>query len=321
MSAPVFVVGLPRSGSTLLSRLLNESPDIMSVNDLYYVQAVLAVNAAHGPLPSDLVEPLLDAILDLVVIRGSRNNAFIGQFELDAGQAARIRADVLEAASKRDMDWAALMDETLSLAARTVGKKRWADKTPQNFMHMDLLRGAFPDARFIFLLRDPRSTLVSFKYAAGSGHDPRRYHPVAYALYWRTAARALMAERNRDDVELLRFEDLVGDVAEVSRRLGLFLETDIAAVDLSDVGNNSSFRSGRRKPLTTTEVWLVQRMCAVEMESLGYGEQDASPRLRDVPELLWLTARFTVFQFGRLLFSADGRKRILTLAGNMLRSR
>ena len=49
-ASSIFIVGLPRSGSTLLSRLINESPDILCVNDLYYVQRVLAENADGGLL-------------------------------------------------------------------------------------------------------------------------------------------------------------------------------------------------------------------------------------------------------------------------------
>ncbi len=319
MSAPIFVVGLPRSGSTLLSRVLNESADILSVNDLYYLQAVLAQNATGETLAPDMAAHLLDALLEVLITRGSVNTKFIGQFELSSAQAADIREAVLELAQAGGLDWAGLMDQTLSRAAALVGKSRWADKTPQNFMHMDLLRQAFPEAKFIFLLRDPRSTLASFKFASGPGHDRRRYHPKIYALYWRTAARALVREQERDDVMVLRFEDLKGNVAGVSKLLGEFLGTEIPAVDLTMVGDNSSFKGRARQPLTSTETWMVQRTCNAEMVELGYKLEPASHCLADVPEMLWLTLRCGVFQLARLLFSRNARKRIITLAGRILR--
>lgn len=86
-------------------------------------------------------------------------------------------------------EWHDLMNDLLMSVAVSAGKCRWADKTPQNFYHFYLLAERFPAARFIFLFRDPRSILASYKYARGKGHDARRYHPVVYSLYWRSAVR------------------------------------------------------------------------------------------------------------------------------------
>lgn len=47
-TGPVFLVGLPRSGSTLLSRILNDSPQLFLVNDLYILQEVDALGALEG---------------------------------------------------------------------------------------------------------------------------------------------------------------------------------------------------------------------------------------------------------------------------------
>lgn len=45
LKSPIVLVGLPRSGSTLLSRILNESLDLFIVNDLYYLQEVQSIDA------------------------------------------------------------------------------------------------------------------------------------------------------------------------------------------------------------------------------------------------------------------------------------
>ncbi|MGE4504431.1 MAG: sulfotransferase [Desulfovibrionaceae bacterium] len=317
MSAPVFAVGLPRSGSTLLSRVLNESPDILSVNDLYYLQAVLERGLPEGPLDQETAGQLLDMMLDLIVIRGSTNSAFIGQFTFTPAQSAALREEVLGIARAEGLDWAGLMDAALTRVAASAGKTRWADKTPQNFLHMDLLRRTFPDARFLFLLRSPHATLASFKFASGSGHDPRRYHPVTYALYWRTAARTLDAERGKADVLPLRFEDLTGDTEAVCERMGAFLGTVIPAPDLGRVGANSSFRGGR-KEVSPTEAWIVDRICGERMRAEGYEPSGERPRLADLPLLLRLTCTFTVFQARRLFFSRNGRKRIIAMARRTL---
>ena len=58
--APVFVVGLPRSGSTLLSRVLNDADDILSVNDLYCVQVAIADGVMNHSLDDPQTARLID---------------------------------------------------------------------------------------------------------------------------------------------------------------------------------------------------------------------------------------------------------------------
>lgn len=70
-SKVVFVMGLPRSGSTLLSTLLNNSPDILSVNDLYFLPAVLAMDAVAGEMSDTQTAELADLLLNVINVRAN----------------------------------------------------------------------------------------------------------------------------------------------------------------------------------------------------------------------------------------------------------
>lgn len=306
----VFVIGLPRSGSTLLSRILNESPDILCVNDLYYVQAVLGLQVQQGPLPLKEGELLLERLLRLLRIRSSENDDFIGQFTVPDSELQAIRQEALDALAKGRLDWGGLMDLVLSRVARAAGKRCWADKTPQNFFHVELLRSRFPGARFVFLLRDPRDILASYKYAHGEGHDARRYHPLAYAFYWRSAVRRYLALAPSQDVTMLRYETLRHDTVACCGQLEQFLGTRLRAPDIDRIGHNSSFGGGARRTVTPTEAWLCERVCGKELQALGYPLSGATPRWRDLPYLIGVTLRFVGFQLGRGLRSPDARARM-----------
>ncbi|MDR4517208.1 MAG: sulfotransferase [Nitrosomonas sp.] len=308
----VFVIGLPRSGSTLLSRLLNNSPHILSVNDLYFIQAVMALNVVEGELSSVQMEALTDQLLSVVTIRTNASEEFIGQFQVAPARIQEIRSEVLAKQKSTPYSWYGLMNDLLGKVAESVGKSRWADKTPQNFFHFNLLAEHFPSARFIFLLRDPRSILASYKYSQGEGHDARRYHPVVYSLYWRSAIHYYMKVKDHPRVMMMRYEDMLSDMPGVCAKLEAFLGTEIGVPVLSSLGHNSSFSDGRRKYITPTENWICQCLCKSELNDLGYETPDVAPRVRDIPDLMGVSLKFAIFHTVRLFRDRDARKRITT---------
>ena len=315
---PLFIVGLPRSGSTLLSKILNDGKTYFSINDLYYVQAVQAVGATKEFLSSEEVRMLTDKLLEVVETRALKNNSFIGQFSFSSQQIAETRQATLEQHVVTPYTWSSLLDDVLTRLARHLNKTNWADKTPQNFMHLDMLRKAFPESKILFLFRDPRNTIVSLKYASGLGHDPRRYHPVLYALYWRTAVRSYLEVRDTmSDVYMVLYEDILDNREETRAKLNEWVDAKIESVEV-DSGHNSSFDTKKKKTLNETERWICQSICRREMNILGYTETAARPRLSDLPEFLYTSCRFVVFQTHRVLFSTDGRKRIMSLASRII---
>ncbi len=314
MNFPLFIVGLPRSGSTLLSKIINASPDILCVNDLYYLQSVLSLQAAKGKLERNTAVRLIDLILHVISLRSLAGDSFIGQISVAGPKIECIRNKIINQHLKLGFDWAALLDATLTEVALQSGKKRWADKTPQNFLHIKRLHRAFPAAKLIFIFRDPRHVLASYKYADAEGHNKRRYHPVIYSLYWRTAVRRYLSVlKEIKGIRMIRYEDIIKTPGSLIDRLNAFLETSIEKPDLEAIGSNTSFKSGKRKNLTETENWICQKICSREMSILGYKPQPANWRLASLPELSFLTFRFFLFQIRRVLFQRDARKRIFAL--------
>lgn len=315
----VFVMGLPRSGSTLLSRLLNNSPDIVSVNDLYFLQAVLAEKAEKTTLTDEQTRTLTDQLLKVIDTRANAKEEFIGQFQVSPERIEDIRRTVNERQNRTPYVWHQLMDEVLGAVAAAAGKTRWADKTPQNFYHFQMLADCFPEARFVFLFRDPRPILASYKYASGEGHDVRRYHPIVYSLYWRSAIRFYESVKRHPRVSMFRYEDLLRDPSQACADLGEFLGSSIKAPELASLGHNSSFVKGDRKTITPTEKWLCERLCSNEMKQLGYEASDVAPRLQDLPALLGISVKFSLFQIGRLAGNRDARTRIVTFIRGLAR--
>ena len=134
---PVFIVSSPRSGSSLLFETLSRSPDLMTVGG----ESHALMEAVPGISPAS---------------RGWDSNR-LDAVDVTAAIAVQLRQSF----------HAGLRDR--SGAARPPGPIRMLEKTPKNALRIPFLAQIFPEARFIYLHRDPRPTLSSMIEAWSSG--------------------------------------------------------------------------------------------------------------------------------------------------------
>ncbi len=180
---PVFIVGMPRTGTTLTEQILASHPDIAGGGELPYFGAVaLDFRARTG-----VSEPFPSGVGQLTV--------------------PMIKAIGLPYLEKLD---------GVSAAASRV-----TDKMPQNFLYLGLIALLFSSARVIHCWRDPRDVCLScfvedFNVAHGFASDARHF-----AAYYRQYCR-LMAHWHRVlplPIFDLRYEDMVADSRAMSRKL------------------------------------------------------------------------------------------------------
>lgn len=316
LAAPVFVVGQPRSGSTLLTRILNEAPDLFVINDFYVLQKIDAADL-WGPLAPMQARTIADWIYERIHIRATedREKTISQSIEMTGEQLAEL-AEVVQAPWPEGLVWSDVLDRVMSAAAGLAGHRRWGHNTPQDHLHLDRLFAAFPGSKAVFLLREPVGLLKSYKNASGPWHDARRYNPTTIGLAWRAAARSYLRlrETSPERVMFLRYDDLVEDTDGALTRLSAFLGTPIPPLDLEALGRNSSYASGRPQlPVMENEVWLASRPIKEELTQLGFDVPDASLRLGGVASLAGIYASTLAFHLRALLTDADRRKRILRL--------
>ncbi len=185
-SNPIFVIGLPRSGTTLVDRIISSHPDVASVGEPSTMLA--AVNRIAAPSGSAWLEP---STLD---------------------RAASSRPEILGRA---------YIDATQPLVA---GGRRWLDKTPENYLFAGLIHRALPDARIVCVRRHPLDSVLSlfrqsfsprtiYQFTYGL-EDVARYYVMFDRLvaHWRAT---LPAERFCE----IHYEDIVTDLEVAAPRL------------------------------------------------------------------------------------------------------
>jgi hypothetical protein len=122
-AAPIFVIGSPRSGTTLLRLILDSHPDISCGEETHFLR--------------DL-EAIVGRDWDLVSTYGLGRDWWLGQIrDLYSG----FQAEVLRRSDKR----------------------RWAEKDPTYTLHLGFIDELFPGAQYVHLIRDGHDVVASFR--------------------------------------------------------------------------------------------------------------------------------------------------------------
>ena len=208
---PIFVLGCPRSGTTLLQLMLHAHPRIAMPPETRFVITAYEGRNGLGDLRSEASRRVL---ADSIV----RDPATLfGDLGLDADEVAgEITGGPPTLGSAIGIVFRAY--------ARRFGKPRWGDKRPGYYQYVPALARMFPDAQFVHLIRDGRDCVASLLRMPWFRQDI-----YAAVCTWteaidsgRRAARSLPADAYYE----LRYEDLVADPAGQLAKLCDFLGED-----------------------------------------------------------------------------------------------
>lgn len=212
--APVFVVGCPRSGTTLLYHMLLSAGDFAVYRAESNVFNLLAPRF-RGMRSAEDRQALLDVWLRSKLFRVTG---------VDAGE---IRGKILAECRSGGDFLRIVMEET----ARKQGVSRWADCTPDHLLYMEQIKRQMPDAIFIHMIRDGRDVALSYVQQKWS-------HPLPWdrgeglgvaGLYWEWVVRRgrEQGRRLRADYQEVRFEELIANPRGTLTRLGTFIDHDL----------------------------------------------------------------------------------------------
>lgn len=218
---PIFILGCPRSGTTLLSAMLHSHPRIAVPPETRFLLSTYRDRVTIGDLrdPANLrhlaeriTRPKRARFRDL----GLNRHAVIEQIVAGPPTLGSAFAAV----------WTAF--------ARARGKPRWGEKRPAYWRAVDAIRRLFPDAQIVHLMRDPRSCVASMTALSWWPHG----FDHAFAT-WLLAERELRRFREHappDAYHLLRYEDLLTEPRGTLERLCAFLDEDFAEQMLDHTG-------------------------------------------------------------------------------------
>jgi hypothetical protein len=201
-----FVVGLTRSGTTLLRMMLDAHRDLTIPPETHFVPALIKVARDPAASAEQMLEPLV-------------SNRTWNDFSVDATEMVqRLRRLV-------PGDAAGAVRAFFEIYAGRIGKPRWGDKTPAYMLSVRRIGRTLPEARFVHLVRDGRDVALSQRARAIN----RQPLPPDQAARWVTRIRKARAQAHalgsRRYLEV-RYEDLVRDPEPTLRRICGFVDLD-----------------------------------------------------------------------------------------------
>ena len=220
----VFIVGMPRSGTSLVEQILASHPDVLGAGEL---------------------DTLFHLPTQVASLTGSSREAYPHQLDhLTIRGADRLASHYLS-----HLD-----------AVGGRGKSRVTDKLPDNFLRLELVELLFPHARIIHCVRDPLDTCLSCYTSNFNTGNEFSFDLAHLGAYYADYRRLMAHWKNVLTVPILdvRYEDLVLGTEPQARRLLDFLDLPWDAQCLKFYENkrrvNTASEDQVRRPIYTSSI-------------------------------------------------------------------
>jgi len=188
---PLFIVGMPRSGTTLVSALLDAHPDLAILPETHFYTRCRAERGETAAAVWDRLQQQ----------PGFRDAAFTAE------EKEQIRSRVGPGGAPAD-----LLRAVGTVYAQRAGASAWGEKTPDHLAHLDRMRTEFPDGVYLGIVRDARDVCLSLQ-----GLPWNRDTVMESAWTWRRYQKKLRDHRDQAPgrVRIIRYEDLLTQPREV----------------------------------------------------------------------------------------------------------
>lgn len=219
----IFIVGMPRTGTTLLERMLSRHREVGSAGELLDFGQVLAMAARRAQRPG---MSLVEASLQIDFAALGRN------YMIGAWQAARG------------------------------GRGMFIDKMPINFIYCGLIRKALPNAKIVHLARNPMDTCYAVYKTLFSQAYFFSYDLDELADYYLCYRRMMQHwhEVMPDGILDVRYEDLVSDPEPQVRRIlewcGLDWQPQVLDPAANELPSTTASSAQVRQPIHTGSIGM-----------------------------------------------------------------
>ncbi|MBY6190728.1 sulfotransferase [Microbulbifer agarilyticus] len=210
--APIFIVGPPRSGTSLLSAIIGSHSAIACgpETDLFRALPIRRLQRIEN-----MTARVEQAVQYLDEIRYPDGKSIAAHFALTNEQVRSV--------IKGDKDFVKSVYSAVPEAfARAQGKRRWAEKTPRHLFYLDTIRKLYPSAMIIRIVRDPRDSIPSVIKNIGLSTS---YVGEFYRWLNVYTKSSEFFSSDKDSITV-RYEDLVTDTECQVKRICDFIEEE-----------------------------------------------------------------------------------------------
>lgn len=264
---PIFIVGAPRSGTTLLASMLTGHSRIACGPETQFFSKLSEKRLTRAVRDPNWPEQALGLVTSLTLAE-QRVFTLFGH-----------KVEELEAClASREPSVGAILESLTQLYASKRGKPRWAEKTPNHLLHLPALRKCYPDAPIMRIVRDPRDSALSMRKLPWASPSV-----IANGYLWASWFEASQPFFERDPMTLtVRYEDLVENPLATLTTICSFVGEGFESGMLENhkhghsvASPNETWKATNTAPLDSSRTGLWQReLDAKTQRALGSICQD-----------------------------------------------
>jgi hypothetical protein len=230
----LFLVGCPRSGTTLLQSLLAAHPEVISFPESHLFQSLWMHRWSR--------------LLGLAYPKGRQQ---LNWFLQEINQPQFINN--LPKNARFMHQYGKVLQEALDSATLAQGKQIWLEKSPEHVRYIRYIEAAIPDAKFIHLIRNG-SDVVASLYDVTHKHRQPEVWGEPWELekcirHWVRSVEFSSLHLNKPNHILVRYEALVENPEVILRELCDFIGTPFYPSMLKDYGKTA------QKVVLNNEAW------------------------------------------------------------------
>ncbi len=245
---PIFILGMPRSGTTLVETLLGNHSNVFAAGETTLMDSLAAT--IHAGIP------------DVIQGHAMRTFHLKDKSKLTQTDLGQFATSYLE-----------------SLSQYRGTEQFVTDKMPHNFLHLGLILKSFPNAKIIHCKRDPISTCISvYEQNFSQFHDYGRDLETLgeyYLMYDKLMQFFKQQDINNQILEV-QYEELVQDPQQGMQNI-----LEFVGLEQQDVINNSK----RRTILTSSNEQATQGVYNSSINRLDGLEEEFAPLVKKLSEI------------------------------------
>lgn len=282
-----FICGMSRGGTTWLGHCLNQHPEVAVFGESLYWGRNYIEPAHNGKYTIEQINQVLGLL--------KRDcKAFLGDGEGNLKCVDRDSwIEMLQSIHRESMTPSRLFELVCRRIAERESAKYVVEKTPHHVNWIPRIVGAFPEAKFVIMVRDPYSFMLSYKHQGDRKSESSRenlrslYHPLGCAYMWRKYMKSAMQNSRRfpDQTLIINFEVLKrSPEACWSQLLSFYGMPEARFMPVGE--KNSSFRGVERK-LESIDIFWMNVIARSYIRAGGYALQPSGASFREVVISMW----------------------------------
>lgn len=285
----IFIVGYSRSGTTMMSRILNNNDSVHTFQEIHFFENMVPSQKLHNIITKNQALKLLCKLIG-IQIEGFYMQKYLDNYLEEA-------TNILQQLPENHITAANIYKEFLFYWTQKNGKSIPCEQTPKNIYYLKEILELFDNVKVINLVRDPRSVLLSQKNKwkrrfLGEGKVPKfetlrawgLYHPITITQMWKSSIDVSLKKQN-DILLSVKFEEILENPNFVLKKvthfcgiefkdemmlvpqIGSSVKSDNPSILGIDKSRISTWKAGG---LTPTELYITQKIAIKQMQILEY---------------------------------------------------